>query len=78
MERKVVVFTRPDCPPCYVVKLFLGVLGLPFEERDLSRDQAAQEELIGKYGSNSTPTLVIGDQVMIGFDPARLDELLAE
>jgi glutaredoxin len=30
------------------------------------------------YQSRSTPTLVIGEEVMIGFDPERLDQLLAE
>jgi glutaredoxin len=34
-------------------------------------------ELIRKYNSRSTPTIVIGDEVMIGFDPARLDAMLA-
>jgi hypothetical protein len=29
------------------------------------------------YQSRSTPTLVIGQEVMIGFDPERLDQLLA-
>jgi hypothetical protein len=29
------------------------------------------------HQSRSTPTLVIGQEVMIGFDPERLDELLA-
>jgi hypothetical protein len=29
------------------------------------------------YQSRSTPTLVIGQEVMIGFDPERLDKLLA-
>jgi hypothetical protein len=35
-------------------------------------------DLVGKYQSRSTPTLVIGDEVMIGFDPEQLDELMAE
>jgi glutaredoxin len=34
-------------------------------------------ELVETYQSRSTPTLVIGQEVMIGFDPERLDELLA-
>jgi glutaredoxin len=34
--------------------------------------------MIRKYNSRSTPTIVIGDQVMIGFDPERLDKMLAE
>ena len=43
----------------------------------MSRDGAAVRELVETYQSRSTPTLVIGQEVMIGFDPERLDELLA-
>jgi len=35
-------------------------------------------ELIHTHQSRSTPTLVIGDEVMIGFDPEQLDELMCE
>ena len=43
----------------------------------MSRDPQAVDELVNKYRSRATPTLVVGDEVMIGFDPERLDELLA-
>ena len=43
----------------------------------MSRDPQAVDELVNKYHSRATPTLVVGDEVMIGFDPERLDELLA-
>jgi len=32
---------------------------------------------VHKYQSRSTPTLVIGDEVMIGFDPEQLEQILA-
>ena len=39
-------------------------------------------QLVRKWQSRSTPTLVIlrpeGEEVMIGFDPERLEQLLAE
>jgi hypothetical protein len=35
-------------------------------------------DLTEKYNSHSTPTLVIGEEVMIGFNPERLDEILGE
>ena len=41
-------------------------------------DFSAVRELVEKYQSRSTPTLVVGDEVMIGFDPQRLEEMLAE
>jgi hypothetical protein len=42
----------------------------------VSNDFSAVRELVEKYQSRATPTLVIGDEVIIGFDPQRIDELL--
>lgn len=78
MKPRVILFTQPDCPPCHIVKLFLTEKGVDFEERDITRDPAAKRELMLKYHSHSTPTLVIGEEVMIGFNPQRLDEILDE
>ena len=77
-QPKVVIFTQPDCPPCHVAKVFLAEKGVAFEERDISADPAAVRELTGKYRSHSTPTLVIGEEVMIGFNPERLDQILGK
>jgi hypothetical protein len=41
-------------------------------------DPQAVEDLVHTYNSRCTPTLVIGEEVMIGFDPDRLDELMRE
>lgn len=41
-------------------------------------DQQAVFELVRTYKSRSTPTIVVGDKVMIGFDPDQLDKMLAE
>ena len=45
--------------------------------KDVSSDQQAIFELVRTYNSRSTPTIVVGDKIMIGFDPAKLDEMLA-
>ncbi len=46
--------------------------------KDVSSDQQAVFELVRTYKSRSTPTIIVGDQVMVGFDPERLDAMLAE
>jgi hypothetical protein len=48
-----------------------------FVEYDVSRDRDALEELLEVYRSQVTPTIVIGDYVLVGFDPEQLDDLLA-
>jgi glutaredoxin-like YruB-family protein len=75
-EKKVIIFTQPGCPPCHTLKAYLTEKGIAYEDRDVSRDPAAVQELVHKYGSRSTPTIVVGDDVIVGFDPKRLDQLL--
>jgi hypothetical protein len=41
-------------------------------------DQQAVFELVRKYRSQITPTIVVDDEVIIGFDRQRLEKLLAE
>jgi hypothetical protein len=40
-------------------------------------DPSALQELVGTYKSRGTPTIVIGNEVIIGFDRGRIDALLA-
>ncbi len=76
--RSVIVFRQPDSLPCEVVKLFLKDRAAKFEERNVAEDAEAARELQEKYNSRSTPTVVIGDEVLIGFDPVRIDQLLEQ
>lgn len=46
-------------------------------EKDITQDRQALVELVETYQSRATPTLVIGGEVIIGFDRQRLEELLA-
>lgn len=77
-QSKVIVFTQQDCPPCGWVKNFLAERGVDFEERSIDSGLAVVRELTQRYGSQSTPTVVIGDEVLIGYDPERLVQLLGE
>jgi len=75
---KVIVFTQHDCPPCNWVKTFLLQRGVEFEERNIDSGPAVARELTHTYKSQSTPTVVIGDHVLIGYDPERLVQLLEQ
>jgi glutaredoxin len=76
MSRKIIVFTQPDSLPCEAVKMFLKSRRAKFEERCVTDDNDALQELAEKYNSRSTPTVVIDDEVVVGFDPELLDQLL--
>ena len=77
MSKKVIVFTQPGRPPCRTVKAYLEDRGIEYEERDVTTNEQFVFQLVRTYDSRTTPTLVIGEEVMVGFDPERLDELMA-
>ena len=54
---------------------FLSQRGIPFVAKDVSTDLEARAELIA-LGSRSTPTIKVGHEVLIGFNPAKLLTLL--
>lgn len=75
-QPKLTLFTQPDCPPCDWLKSWLRERNLEFEEHDVSTDKLAVFQLVRTYKSQSTPTLVIGDQVLIGFEPEKIEAAL--
>ena len=81
MSTRIFLFTQSGCLNCEVMKIFLEVNGIEFEERDMTSDAAARAELLEVYRSNTAPTLVIltaaGAEVIEGFDPERLDRFLS-
>ncbi len=77
-QPKLTLFTRPDCPPCQWLKAWLRERDLAFDEYDVSEDKIAVFTLVRKYKSQSTPTLVIGDQVLIGFEPEKIEAALKQ
>lgn len=80
MTTRIVFFTQPGCFSCELMKVFLEAREIAFEERDISTDPEARRVMTEQHGSSETPTLVIlsGEvrDVVIGFDPVRLDQLL--
>ncbi len=60
---------------CNRTKEFLSQKGIPFEERDVSKEEAALEEL-QKRSLMTTPVTLIDSDVVVGFDRAKLAKLL--
>ena len=61
-----------------MVKEFLSQRGIGFEERDVSRDPSAAQELVRDTGQMGVPVTVINGQAVIGFDRAQLEQLLTQ
>jgi glutaredoxin 3 len=73
----ITIYTTPTCGYCHQAKRFLAERGVKFEERDVSRDRAAADEMVRLTGQMGVPVIVIDGQPIIGFDRPRLEALIA-
>lgn len=70
------VYSTPTCPYCKMVKEFLKEKNIQFEDVDVSSNQTAAQEMISKSGQMGVPVLDIKGQIVVGFDKARIKQLL--
>ncbi len=59
-----------------MAKEFLSQKGYIFTEYDVTRDRRALDEMVKISGARSVPVISACNEVMIGFDKNRLEEML--
>jgi glutaredoxin 3 len=74
---KVIVYSTTTCPWCQMVKEFLKERKIPFEEKDVSMDKAAMQEMLRKSGQMGVPVTDINGKIIVGFDAEAIEKALA-
>ncbi len=59
-----------------MAKEYLSQKGYKFIEVDVTKDRAALDEMVKISGARSVPVIVACNEVMVGFDRTRLDQML--
>lgn len=75
-KKKVKIYSTPTCPYCKMAKEYLKEKGVEFEDVDVSTDQEAAKEMIGKSGHTGVPQIEINGKIIIGFDREALEKEL--
>jgi len=52
-------------------------MGVQYTEVDVTRDPVAAAEMVRRSGQQGVPVTVVDDQVVVGFDPRRLEMLVS-
>lgn len=74
-SHEVVMYSSPGCHACELAAKWFARHDVPYTELDI-RSDAARDELRGRVVRWATPTIDVDGQLVIGFDPGRLMELL--
>ena len=59
-----------------MAKDFFKEHNIAYVEHDVASDQAARAEMIDMSGQMGVPVIVIGDDLIIGFDEPKVKEIL--
>lgn len=71
------MYSTPACVWCRRAEEYLTKKGVQFEHLDVSSNPAALEEMVNKSKQMGVPVITVDNEVIVGFDQARLDQLLA-
>lgn len=73
----VTLYTTPSCVYCINLKEFLRQHNIAFQERDVSQDQKALQEMRDKSGQMGVPVTDIDSTIVVGFDREKITQLLS-
>jgi len=80
--KNVFMYTLSTCPWCRKTKKYFGDHSIPFKYVDYDlqsaeEQQNIEQEMKKRSGPLSFPWVLIGDDLVVGWNPAKYDELLA-
>lgn len=76
MSKKVTIYTTPTCGYCKMAKSFFKENNVEYEEKDVTQDASARDEMIKKSGQMGVPVIDIDGEIIVGFDKAKLSQLM--
>ncbi len=76
MDKNVTIYTTPTCHFCQMSKEFFKENNISYSEINVAADAEKRQEMIQKSGQMGVPVILVGDDLVVGFDKRRLSELL--
>jgi glutaredoxin-like YruB-family protein len=72
------IYTQPSCGYCNELKNYLKKHNIPYQEKDITKDRSAFEDLVHKYKIRATPLIVYGEKTVVGFNPEEIQKMIGE
>ncbi len=72
---RVTVYYTQNCPYCRMAKAYLDRHGVEYMAIDVGSDREQAEKMVRLSGQYGVPVITVDDEVIVGFDAERLNEL---
>lgn len=74
---KVTIYGAEWCAYCKAAKQYLTSKNIAFDYVDIEKNEEARIRITAKANATSIPIIVIGDELLVGFDRQKINETLA-
>lgn len=75
-QKPVTIYSTPTCHFCQMSKDFFKEHGVQYTEHNVAADLEKRQEMIDKSGQMGVPVVLIGDDLIVGFDRNQFVEKL--
>jgi glutaredoxin 3 len=74
--KNVVIYSTPSCHFCQMAKDFFKSKNVAYTEYNVASDLEKRKEMIDKSGQMGVPVIIIGDELVVGFDQPEIAKML--
>ena len=75
-KKEVTIFSTPTCHFCQMAKEFFKEKGIQYTEHNVVADVAERQRMVEISGQLGVPVIIIGNDVVVGFNRERVEGLL--
>lgn len=74
--KEVTIYTTPTCSYCKSAKEFFDENNVEYTEHNVAEDVEKRNEMVEKSGQMGVPVIMVGDEIVVGYDKGKLSEML--
>jgi len=74
--KEVIIYSTPTCIYCNAAKVFFKEKGVAYTEHNVAVDPERRKEMIEKSGQMGVPVILIGGEIVVGFNQPKIKQLL--
>ncbi len=74
--QNVTIYSTPTCHFCHMAKDFFKENNVTYTEHDVASDLEQRKIMVEKSGQMGVPVIMIGDELLVGFDKPKVAKLL--
>ena len=74
--KNVTIYSTPSCHFCHMAKDYFKENNIAYTEYNVASDLEKRKEMVEKSGQMGVPVIIIGEELTVGFDKAKLAGLL--